>query len=155
MRAMNYGILLTGLLMALSPAWAESPLVIHSVKGKFDDVKANVEFAIENRGLVVNNVSHVGEMLERTGKDLGDAKRVFVKAEVLEFCSAQVSRQVMEADPHTIAFCPYTIAVYVLPQEPDKVYVSYRRPELPGPGGKTLQAVDKLLASIVADALKP
>ena len=37
----------------------------------------------------------------------------------------------MEADPHNILHCPYAIAVYTLPKQPGRVYVSYRKP-LPG-----------------------
>lgn len=131
-------------------------MVIHSVKGQFADVKNNVVFAIENRGLVINNVAHVGEMLERTGKDLGAAKQIYQHAEVLEFCSARVSREVMEVDPHTIVFCPYTIAVYELAREPGKIHVSYRKPALakPGKAAKALGSVEQLLKDIVREALQ-
>jgi uncharacterized protein (DUF302 family) len=81
---------------------------------------------------------------------------VFVHAEVLEFCSASLSRRVMEADPHAIAFCPYTIAVYELPGESGTVYVSYRRPVAP-PASKAAPAfadLDKLLSGVVREALQ-
>ncbi len=149
-------VLAAGALLAAGAVRAEGEISIHSRAGTFEDVKAALVFAIENRGLVVSSVSHVGEMLERTGRDLGSTERVFVQGDVLEFCSAVLSRQVMEADPHTIALCPYTIAVYVLPQEPARVYVSYRRPLLPA-GHKAappLEAVDRLLSEIVQEALR-
>jgi hypothetical protein len=62
----------------------------------------------------------------------------------------------MEADPRNIVFCPYGIAVYALPKEPGKVYVAYRRLRASGSdrSAKSLQAVDRLLADIVAEALK-
>ena len=82
-------------------------------KGSFKDVRDAVEMAITDRGMIINNVSHVGEMLERTGKDLGETKQIFVQAEVLEFCSAVISRKMMEPDPDNIVFCPYTISEYV------------------------------------------
>ena len=66
-------------------------MVVSTKTGSFDNVRDDVEMAITDRGMVVNNVSHVGEMLERTGKDLGDTKKIFLKAEALEFCSAVVS----------------------------------------------------------------
>lgn len=51
-------------------------------------------------GLVINTTAPVGAMLEHTGKDEGsDKKKTFENAEVIEFCSAKVSRAVMEADP--------------------------------------------------------
>jgi len=46
---------------------------------------------------------------------------------VIEFCSATHSRATMEADPHTLAYCPYTIAVYVLAAEPKRVCAAYRK----------------------------
>lgn len=135
---------------------ADTAMVIHSVKGQFEDIKNNVVFAIENRGLVINTVAHVGEMLERTGRDLGAAKQIYLHAEVLEFCSAKVSRGVMEVDPHSIVFCPYTVAVYELAQEPGKIYVSYRKPALarPGRAAKALGSVEQLLRDIVREALQ-
>ena len=138
-------------------ASAASPGVkIYSVKGVYDDVKERVMFAIENRGIVLNYTARVGNMLERTGKDLGRQQQIYSRAEVLEFCSAALSRDTMEADPHNIVSCPYTIAVYTLPQEPGKVYLSYRRPTAAGmrPSAGTLAAVEKLLEDIVREALR-
>lgn len=135
---------------------AVSDIVIHSTKGQFADVKDRVQLAIENRGLVVNYTAHVGDMLDRTGKDLGRGRRVYERAEVLEFCSAVISRDTMEADPRNIAFCPYAIAIYVLPGEAGRVYVSYRKPSASGSAQsiKALQAVAKLLDDIVREALQ-
>lgn len=134
---------------------AATEIVIHSAKGTFDDVKERVLTAIENRGMVLTNTAHVGEMLERTGRDLGRKRRIYSHAEVLEFCNAVLSRDTMEADPHNIVFCPYTIAIYALPNEPGKVYLSYRKPVTGGSGQsiKALAAVGKLLDAIVREAL--
>lgn len=129
--------------------------VILSVKGGFDAVKDSVVMAITNRGMVINNVSHVGNMLDRTGKDVGDAKGVYGTAEVLEFCSAVVSRHMMEADHTNIIYCPYTIAVYTLPGEPAKTYLSYRKPPVNSGSAatrKSLVEVEKLLHDIVIEA---
>lgn len=146
--ALLFGFSLTGVQAA--------DVAIHSTKGSFADVKERVVHAIENRGLVLNYTAHISDMLERTGKDVGSERRVYAKAEVLEFCSAQLSRATMEADPRNIVYCPYAIAVYQLPKEPDKVYVSYRKPGAIGSGQsiKSLRAIDHLLAGIVRDALK-
>jgi uncharacterized protein (DUF302 family) len=131
-------------------------VAIHSTKANFADVKERVVHAIENRGLVLNYTAHISDMLDRTGKDVGSERRIYAKAEVLEFCSAQLSRATMEADPRNIVYCPYAIAVYQLPKEPDTVYVSYRKPGAIGSGQsiKSLRAIDQLLAGIVRDALK-
>jgi uncharacterized protein (DUF302 family) len=127
-----------------------------AVKGTFDDVKERVVTAIENRGLVLNYTARIGDMLERTGKDIGRATPVYGKAELVEFCSARVSRDTMEADPHNIVFCPYAIAIYTLPREPGRVYVSYRKLGSGGspPSDKALRAVERLLDDIVREATK-
>ena len=125
------------------------------VKGDFDTVRDYIELAITGRGMIINNVSHIGNMLERTGKDLGATKKIYNKAEALEFCSASISRNMMEADPHNIVFCPYIIAIYTLPGEEGKVYVSYRRPQQVGSNAsrQALAAVEKLLQEIVEEAV--
>ncbi len=131
-------------------------MAVFTKAGSFEDVRDAVDMAITGRGMVVNNISHVGEMLERTGKDLGETRQIFLKAEVLEFCSAVVSRKMMESDPDNIVFCPYAISVYVVPEKPGEVRVAYRKPEIAGSpdSRKALKAVDELLSSIVTEALK-
>lgn len=128
----------------------------YTARGDFDEIKQYIVDAIINRGMVINNVSHIGDMLQRTGKDLGDADKIFFKAEALEFCSATVSRATMEADPHNIVFCPYIIAIYALPGDPETVYISFRRPTLIGTpqSRSSLQAVEDLLNGIIRDALQ-
>jgi len=135
---------------------ATAEIVIRTAKGEFEDVKGRVMLAIENRGLVLNYTARVGDMLERTGKDIGRSRQVYARAEVLEFCSAALSRDTMEADPRNIVFCPYAIAVYALPKEPGRIYVAYRKPAAIGSGQsiKTLRAVEKLLDDIVREALR-
>jgi uncharacterized protein (DUF302 family) len=145
--------LLPCVLMALGlPAMASAAddVIRHSAKGSYEDVKDAVVMAIEGRGLVVDRVAHVGDMLARTAKDVGATRRLYGKAEVLEFCSARISREMMEADPHQIAICPYTIAVYTLPEEAGVVYVTYRAP----PRANGMDNVRKLLDEIVREALR-
>ena len=135
---------------------ASAEVVVRSTKGEFKEVKERLLHAIENHGLVLNYTARIGAMLERTGKDIGAARQVYAEAETLEFCSAKFSRETMEADPRNIVFCPYAIAIYVLPKEPGKVYLAYRRPAASGAerSVKSLRAVDGLFAEIVKDALK-
>ena len=87
---------------------------------------------------------------------MGSGKQIFAQAEALEFCSSVISRKMMEADPHNIVFCPYIIAVYTLPEDKKKVYVAYRRPLPVGneASQKALQAVEALLAGIVAEVVE-
>ncbi|MDH5191476.1 MAG: DUF302 domain-containing protein [Gammaproteobacteria bacterium] len=134
----------------------EEHRVVFTTIGNFDDVKTYISDEIKNRGLVINNISYIGDMLERTGKDTGVGKQLYLKAEALEFCSAAVSRKMMEADPHNIVMCPYIIFIYVLPDESEKVYISYRRPVIKHASqdvAESLKAVEDLLQGIIKDAL--
>lgn len=110
----------------------DSYMRMYVVDSSYEFVRDDLEIAITGRGIKINNISHIGTMLARTGKDLGAKKQIFEHAEAFEFCSATVSRATMEADPHNIVFCPYIIAVYSLPGEKNKTYISFRRPTLVG-----------------------
>lgn len=113
-------------------------------EGSFDDATFAVESALLNKGLVIAYVSHVGEMLNRTAVDVGSDKAIFKAADVFLFCSAVVSREVMEADPMNIVHCPYGIFVA---EDDDGVMIGYR--DYPdGP----MQKVEALLFDIVAEA---
>jgi len=147
-------IVLVSLLVAQNAA-ADGAVVVRAIDGGFDDVRERVIFAVQGQGLVVDHTSKVGNMLKRTGKDLGETTQVFGDAEVLEFCSALVSRRMVEADPQLLAFCPYGIAVYTLPGKPQTTYVAYRRlvTNLVTPEQKAvLERVESLLETIVEEA---
>ncbi|WP_238371975.1 DUF302 domain-containing protein [Heliomarina baculiformis] len=112
--------------------------------GSFDDATFAVESAIVGNGLVVDYVSHVGEMLNRTGADVGSDIEIFKAADVFLFCSAVVSREVMEADPMNIVHCPYNIFVA---ETADGVTVGYRSyPDGP------MKKVEAMLEEIVTEA---
>ena len=130
--------------------------VLFITDGEFEAVKENVELAITGQGLVIDGIATVGAMLERTKEDLGFSKQVYGSGDVFEFCSALLSRKTMEADPTNLVFCPYTIHVYDVPDQPGKVYVGYRRPQLVGNDASraALKEVDDLLLSIVNEAIE-
>lgn len=146
---------IAALALAAGHSLAQAPVAKFSTKGDFDAVKEDLLLAIQARGLVVDHTSYIGNMLERTGKDVGAAKRVYLKAEAVQFCSAIVSRRTMEADPGNIAYCPYVIALYVLPQEPGTVHAVYRRmgPAADETSRAALRAVDELIEGIVREGL--
>lgn len=149
------GMLLAGCATSPGPAAPADHVVQYSKAGNFKDVSEDLQLAIQGRGLVVDHTSHVHNMLERTGKDLGLTKVVYKDAEAYSFCSATASRAMMEADAHNIVFCPFTITVYTPVTEPNKVYVAYRRPPLIGSeASKTaLKAVHDLLDGIAREAI--
>lgn len=124
---------------------AAQEATVYSFDGTFDDATFAVENAIINKGLVIDYVSHTGEMLQRTGEDVGGVVTIFEAADVFLFCSAQLSREVMEADPMNIAYCPY--GIFVADQAGD-VMIGYRN----YPAGE-MQDVQVLLDAIIQGAL--
>lgn len=135
-----------------------SPIVRYSAKAKFEDARDDLANAITNQGLVIDHNSHIANMLDRTGKDLGKTMRMYGndQAQSFSFCSANVSRNTMEADPHNVVFCPYTITVYSLLKDPGTVHVAYRRPLRPDntpASAASLKEVEKLLDTIAREAL--
>ena len=127
-----------------APVWANDQAIIYDYDGSFEDATFAVEDAITAKGLVIDYRSHTGEMLERTRADVGSDVVLFDAADVFLFCSAVVSRQVMEADPMNIVHCPFSIFVA---DQAGKVTIGFRDyPEGP------MQAVEDLLRGIVEEA---
>ena len=137
-----------GLLAAIcliGTAAGASESISFAYDGTFEDATFAVEDAIISRGLVIDYRSHVGDMLNRTGADVGSDVKIFDHADIFLFCSAVVSRQVMEADPGNIVHCPY--AIYVTDRD-GVVSVGFR--DYPdGP----MQAVEDLLTEIAEEAV--
>jgi uncharacterized protein (DUF302 family) len=136
---------LAAVLCLMSGAAAAEQPIVHAFDGSFDDASFAVENAIIGQGLVIDYTSHVGEMLNRTGADVGSDEMIFSEADVFLFCSAVVSRVVMEADPMNIQHCPYGIFVA---QQGDEVLIGHRD----YPDG-AMQAVEDLLEEIVMEAI--
>ncbi|MCA1979463.1 MAG: DUF302 domain-containing protein [Thiobacillus sp.] len=142
------------LCLPLAATAADGFNVVFKAKGNYADVRDLVQASIEGKGLKINHTNQIAGMLERTGKDIGATKQVYENGEQFEFCSAKISREMMEADPHAIVMCPYIISVYTIPGD-KTVYIAYRKP---GPAKapalkKALGDVEKLLTDIIKDAL--
>jgi uncharacterized protein (DUF302 family) len=142
------------LCLPLTALAAEGYTVLSKAQGTYRDVRDNLQMAIEGKGLKITNINHIAEMLDRTGKDIGATKQVYVDGEQFEFCSATISRHMMEADPHAIVMCPYSVSVYTIPNDTN-VYIAFRKPaSTRNPAlKKALAEVEKLLTEIVRDAL--
>ena len=134
----------TLLALALPLAAAAEEAKTYPFDGSFEDAAFAVESAIVGRGLVIDYVSHVGEMLERTKADVGGSETLFRQADVFLFCSAVLSRKVMEADPMNIAHCPYGVFVA---ERDGAVMIGYR----PMPEG-AMKEVEALLDEIAQEA---
>jgi len=146
---MKMRLLATGFALILAlPAAADGFFTV-DVQADYEDVVFNVEQAITNQGLVIDHVSHIGEMLSRTMGDVGSKKELFTNAQVFSFCSATVSREVMEAKLRNIQFCPYGVYVYQSAEEGAPVTVGYREFN-----EMSMQPVNYLLQQIVAESTK-
>ena len=120
-----------------------------TVDDSIDNVTFSLESAILDKGLAIDFISHTGEMLERTREDVGSDVVLFTEATIFNFCSARISRQVMEADITNIAFCPYAIFVYATPDNPDQTIIGHRTYP-----GTSMQPANALLDAIIADAVR-
>jgi uncharacterized protein (DUF302 family) len=133
-----------GTALAIGGTAQAQDVITFDWEGSFDDATFAVESAILDRGLVIDLISHVGDMLNRTGGDVGSEAMVFDDADIFLFCSAAISRRVMEADPMNIVHCPYSIFV----AETDGQVMIGHRSYPDGP----MQEVEALLDSIILDA---
>ncbi|MEE9428902.1 MAG: DUF302 domain-containing protein [Paracoccaceae bacterium] len=115
-------LMAAALSMFTTPGFSQDATV-YDYDGSFDDATFAVESEIIGAGLVIDFVAHSGEMLARTGPDLGSDVVLFEAADIFLFCSAVLSRKVMEINPANITFCPYSI--YVADRE-GAVTIGYR-----------------------------
>jgi len=98
-------------ILAATPAFAQD-VATYAFDGSFEDATFALESAIVGHGLVITYKSHVSEMLDRTGPEVGDTTKIFDDAEIYLFCSATLSREMMETNPLNIVYCPYSIFVF-------------------------------------------
>ncbi len=131
----------------------QEPMVIYQSEEPFEDVIENIKMAIEERGMLVSGTLHVSDMLNRTGPDLG-YKQIFEKAESVEFCSASISHQMTQVAPENMTICPFTISVYIKADQPDQLYVAYRRQTLAGDAAKVTASIYELLDGIIKDSIE-
>ncbi len=129
-----------------APLWAGEAITYPS-GDDFEDTVFSVESAILDAGLVIDFTSHTGDMLERTKGVVGSDITLFEHADIFNFCSASLSRKVMEADPMNIVHCPYRIFV-MQKGGSDDVTVGFKSM----PDG-AMKDVEAFLDKIVKDAL--
>ncbi len=129
-------------------------IVTYQTNDIFESIKENAEDAIIGRGMVIGRTLHAREMLDRTGSDLGFPRSVYLQAVSLEFCSALISHRMIAVDPVNIVVCPFTIAVYVRADDPDNVFVSFRRPQPVGGDSGIAFDIFSLLDGIAREAIE-
>lgn len=145
------GLVFAAAALAVSPALAAGDDVMTKETGTpFADAAQAVNDAIVNRGYTIDYHGFIGDMLKRTAGDVGATKEIYKDAQFFTFCSAVVSRKVMEGDAGDIAYCPYVVFVYEKPDAGGKTTVGFRK--LPAGGAR--DGVNELLTSIVEEATK-
>lgn len=157
---MAFSALKSGAALTLAAVLASGPAVAQEIrtytrKAAYDDVKFELSNAITERGLAVDLHGEVGQMLDRTGADVGSTRKIYAHSEFFAFCSAKLSRAAMEADPQNIGLCPYVVFMYELAGKPGEVVVGYRRPAPAGSDAskKAIGDIDALLDGIAKDAV--
>lgn len=135
--------------LAAAPARAGDDLVVFTAKdAPFETVAQDLNDAIVARGFNIDYHGFIGDMLKRTAADVGATKELYEDAEFFTFCSAVVSRRVMEAEIGNIAYCPYVVFVYEDAAMAGTVSVGFRK--LPAGGGR--DEVNTLLEEIAKAA---
>jgi len=135
------------------PLQEQGPVVVYQSNSSFDTTVENLQSAITNRGMLVSKVLYVSDMLNRTGKDLGYPNPVYINAKSIEFCSAKISHRMIKESPLNLVVCPFTIAVFVKVEEPDKVYLAFGKQEVDGNHSDIVDVIHEMLHGIVRETV--
>lgn len=143
----------------------------------FSSVYDDVVWAIADQGLVIAHHSDVATMLNRTTNGLANKAsnmmnnmmafspfnsqvapntNIYRHGVVVEFCSASLSALTTTANPNNILFCPFSVAIFQLRNEPNQVHVSYLRLSKFANDPQSLIAltkVENMLSEVVSEAL--
>jgi len=127
---------------------------VFSTEASFEDAKDDLLEAIASNGLVISYTSHAKSMLDNTAAVSSINKTVYADAEILLFCKADLSHKLVAGNPHNIVLCPYSIAIYVLNDEPERVYLSYRTVPASDEKIKALmKPIEDLLINIIEEVI--
>ena len=124
---------------------------VYQTPGDYETVRAFLLAEIEQRGLVVNRIGNVNDMLGRTAGAVGATVTAFLNAEAVLFCKADLSHNITHADPHNVVLCPYSIVIYETRAEPGTIYLGYRGFDA---GFPAVRIVNRLLDEIIRHAIE-
>ena len=134
MKALQLILVLMSWMALVAPVSAngvaeESPVYTKIVEGGvYADTLEALKEIIQGRGINIAHTLPPGDMLGRTGPDFGITTPVLKDGEIVEFCSAKISHQLMLANPENVTLCPFAVAVYVVSTDPGNVRMTFRRP---------------------------
>jgi len=127
-------------------------IISQKVEGKYHEIAQNLRSAILGKGLHIAHELHASDMLQRTSAAYGYKNTTYSNAEILEFCSAELSQKLSRIDPDNIVLCPFTIGVYSLPSEKNSVHIVYKISNGKPGTEKVVEEIKELISSIIEDA---
>ena len=151
--ALTVGVLLA--LPATANGESEQSMVYTRIvaDGKYSDTLEAVKEIIKSKGINIAHTLPPSDMLGRTGPAFGVTKPILKDGEIIEFCSAKVSHQLIMANPENIVLCPFVISVYVLSEDPANVRMTYRMPHVIDEASQTaVDAMNELVIAIIEEA---
>lgn len=130
----------------------EGPFVSKTIKGDYKEVFEGLKDVIIGKGINIAHTLGSSDMLNRTAPVFNIKKNVFINAEIVEFCSAKLSHELVAIDPRNIVLCPFTISVYVLADDPENVHLTYRIPTANKGSEKVVGKIVQLIKDIISEA---
>lgn len=132
----------------------ESPVYTKVVEGAvYTDLLEAVKEIIQGRGINIAHTLPPSDMLERTGAAFGVSNQVLKDGEIIEFCSAKISHQLIQANYENITLCPFTISVYELHSDPGNVRMTFRKPYVIDEASReAVEAMTDLVKGIIEEA---
>lgn len=128
------------------PPMTIGPARVYQTSGDYETIKAFLLAEISGRGLVVNRIGDVNDMLGRTAGAVGVTVTAYRHAEAILFCKADLSHNITSANIHNIVLCPYSIVIYEPRARPGTIFLSYRAT---GAALPAVRIVNRLLDSII------
>jgi len=143
-------------LLAWSPADADEMKTYVKRGMAYDDIKMDIETAIEGKGLKIGAVGDLGDMLARTQADIAKGPTIYKSAHYYQFCSAMLTHKLTAANPNNIGHCPFIMFSYETVAKPGEVVVGYRTVTRTGSAATraVLDEVDAMFDAIAREAVK-
>ncbi len=134
------------LLVGTESPHTSGPARVYQTWGDYETIKAFLLAEIRGRGLVVNRIGDVNDMLGRTAGAVGATITAYRNAEAILFCKADLSHNITNANIHNIVLCPYSIVIYEPRSQPGTIFLGYR-----GTGSEfpAVRIINRLLDEII------
>ncbi|MDH3342492.1 MAG: DUF302 domain-containing protein [Gammaproteobacteria bacterium] len=127
-------------------------IMVYEVESSFEFVRDDLVRAIKQRGMVISYIAHAKDMLDRTADAVNTKTPAYrTGAEIVLFCKSDISHKLTQANPHYIALCPYSISIYDIQDDNEKVFLSYRKPPA---DIKEYVAIENLLREIIEEVIE-